>query len=747
LEPITLNTSAIQAHGAHKVEVRASWNDAWDEVPFLYYETMSFKCAPEISTAVLSHEFGRLHRPGDAAFTETAPLDLLNYFVRITQETVDGTGADRSIVWHGVVVRESPRNVLGSLTPAGAAASIPHGSQTFECFGLEWFLTRQRVTTSLVADGDAPQKFRTIGRALPFNSADERGSHARFAPNRYRLGSDPLVADVEGEFFVFPRSTRPEYVQPWRISEVLRYLFAHVPLFGNPAIGTAEYAKLALSPTMTALDVRPAPILAPHGLTLFEIVSRLVNPRRLATWFLSVSGQQIVIDVTTFAEAAVPLAEGGQWPANDNLRTWDMDGNPAILQSVVGNDFSQKYFRVQVIGARQGAVFSMHRQLENFDGDWTDAEQTAYNAGKTTAETIAEKQEDTDNFRKSELLRRVYRNFRIPMEWDGKVAQYRPPPEADPHGAPNPTVPRIGTDGAVDLNQQQGFWLPGLRLEKQLPLLSDHDYSGSALDTPGGPLFNGPDDSAPTFLKPFVLFRYDDGDESPTGLNRWQHIEDAAASVMIEKKGAGSGREWSASSQMRDDVAGFELKFHGAFPHLFATEEFTEIDTWDKSTRPEYDWYKDLIATVYALSDFHVVIEETATNLDLLVANLPGDVRSTAPLIIQMPDARVDYVAPGTIVGLENNELVLSDGGFVRDDRQRMKTTAKIAVDWFKRQRQSLAAAVKGFHAEFFRGHLIAELNRGTITINALITSVRYDRENAVTSIDCQFANLDSKMI
>src|SRR5205814_1345938 len=85
-----------------------------------------------------------------------------------------------------------------------------------------------------------------------------------------------------------------------------------------------------------------------------------------------------------------------------------------------------------------------------------------------------------DVYRLREELKRVFAYFRLAKDWDGKAR------------GGELACPQIDPDtGAVDSESPINLWRPGLRFERHLPLLTDHDYSGEitpevADDTPEG---------------------------------------------------------------------------------------------------------------------------------------------------------------------------------------------------------------------------------------------------------------------
>lgn len=116
------------------------------------------------------------------------------------------------------------------------------------------------------------------------------------------------------------------------------------------------------------------------------------------------------------------------------------------------------------------------------------------------------------------------------------------------------------------------------------------------------------------------------------------------------------------------------------------------------------------------------------------------------PLVLRFANAFLDYVVPGTVLACRAGELLkTAAGGFVRDDRQRLRDIARMAFAWYGTTRRILSLPFRGIVSGFAVGHLITTIGRGATLeeINTAITSVAYDFEGGTMQVQTSFGELD----
>jgi len=93
----------------------------------------------------------------------------------------------------------------------------------------------------------------------------------------------------------------------------------------------------------------------------------------------------------------------------------------------------------------------------------------------------------------------------------------------------------------------------------------------------------------------------------------------------------------------------------------------------------------------------------------------------------------------------ENGTRHRSEGGYVRDDRERLQIMARIAHDWYLNNRRTLQVNFAGISGTFDVGRLITTIDIGSTVqeVNTVITRTRLDLERGTTEFETQFIELD----
>lgn len=188
---------------------------------------------------------------------------------------------------------------------------------------------------------------------------------------------------------------------------------------------------------------------------------------------------------------------------------------------------------------------------------------------------------------------------------------------------------------------------------------------------------------------------------------------------------------------MQDDAFGIIIDVHGAPQHVIADNDFTPIDADDTA-----DWgavidYSYIRATVFAEGDGHV--EESWPQ------NVPNN-DYIKELIIWVPNARLDYLVPGTVVDIDDEgNPITTNGGFVRDDTDYLKNVASSAYQWHSQERVAINVTIRETAETRVRGELILSIGSGVNeeTINTVVTNCTYDMRAGTANYITQFAELN----
>lgn len=702
-----------------QVSVKAAWEDEWTPVGHLWADVLTSVAAPSISSAELTWRYGIGSRQGESAPARVEPQSLIGQLVRVEVSGLDP--------WVGVIIEEID-NRDGAVervesdeeSENDAQVRVASGEQRFIAYGLEFLLERVPITQSVVA-GD-PDDVR-INRVIAFNAADGSGDQSSV-----NAGNASLAAGSAGTR-VFAAELNGASSTSWKGGWIIAYLFEHFgprDKSGNvllPFVLETGGAASALNYDVPTLD--------PRGKTLKQVIDELVPRRRGLSWYLSLNSDgDVQLKLFTFTSQTLNLSDSTV-PANPNLHVIDVDLSIDVERIEIRNSAAERYDQVLVRGARRGSVLTLSNLDGTWDGDWSSPQEAKYEAAATTAPdygtwSASEKLAHHDDVRASDALERVWSWYVLMYDWDGLVGD-------GIGGTPKELAfPELDADG-LPTSQGSTFWRPGLRLEPRLPLRVASDYSGTRIadDTV---THADPDAAQPEFLKPFVLL--------PSTSGEWQLAERLDAAVNANDPNR--PQSWACNVELRSDDAGLILSIvNGPQHYLGAADfDFNADDDEDTFLEQAIDW-RDMIATVYMLQDDHVEAKYPADE-DLPAGQLIRRVQ------IDIPDAHLDWVPAGTVVGVTyGTPDRVTTGAFVRDDRMRLQDIAKTAWEWYGKPRKKVSIELKGLYPGAKVGTLITTIGSGATRIadvNAVVTSVRHDLVQNTTTLDTDFGNIDQEL-
>jgi hypothetical protein len=701
----------MKRHAAHKVYVKRLWADPWAEVEGLYCDTFKLACSPDVSEAQLSWTFGRVMPPGETEFGNRFTLGYEGYYVRIELDQTPfgevpwSTATYTPIRWYGVIVDSAQDR-------GGIGANPTAGKQRLICRGLEYLLHRTIVDSSFVKTSTGEAE---IGRAIAFNlgSGDET-EHTR-KDNR------STAAGAEGSY-IFAASLDEADCDPWYGDEIADYLLA----YHNPKdrTGTVKI-PFQLDPGFSASVLHKfSPTLHAQGKSVKEVLDELIDRRRGVAWYVDVNVTEaggLVVSETpqvvavTFNKDAIILPSGAVIPPNPVQTAWLFDDLATINSCSLVSDTATQFDRVVARGEPLGACFTIDYTSTTNEADWDAALTTAYNAGASGDAGYAalddyQKMSANQQFRRSDKFLKVFRYFRVPPTWAGSV---------------NGSVACPNPDDAGGATVK--FWYPGMRFKGHLPLLTERDYADVEAVTE-----EELTKSKPEYLRPFALI-YDNTATRYYYLDRMAH-----GGALVDDMPESGGRDYSAHLRMQDDAFGIIVDVSGHPQHMIASSDFTPTDDVDAIQPADLPW-QNIFATVFAEFDQQL---EARWPLGVLAT----DADAIKELIIHVANARLDYLTPGTLIGIDSAGAALATaGGYVRDDRALLKDIARSAFQWYGQTRQALSVS---------RHFLIPDVALGTLVtfvgdaadleeVNSVVTSQTFDLLAGTVSTQTQFAQLD----
>ena len=692
----------------HLCYTKSTWAASWVERSLLVCRTLSDAVAPSHSTATLFQLYGRQQwtsaigtRPKDTAETTVPKPNYLGHYVKVV--TTNG------LTWYGVIVETDDAQ-------DGTLDGVPTGRVSMTAMGLSFLLER--------AEPINRSKFKTasgtdfIEQAIPFNA----GSDGRLGRSRLATGNYDSTSKC------FTDKTVTSGAQRWKAKDAFDYLgreFAPKDYTGSKRI------PLFLSAASAACLDYEIPRIDYAGQNLWQVFNQLVDRRRGLVMYTLINGaNQLELVVDSSSTSQISLPSGSIVPANRNKRTYTFDGAVNIDDSRVRTSAIQQYDQVLCRGENVGAVFTVAPTASTGQiiPDWGTSESDDYNAacsGDTNYGSLTDTEKAASNadYRARDDLSRVFSWWRLDTTWDGKGhndgATNQPAAFAfyEDTGEPRETI--VGS-----------YWIDGLRFADYMPLRPGVDYSGAVTaDT------DSSDDEQRDYLAPAVFFQLE-AIGTTTGDDGWvyaEHVNRAVDSGDTKRE-----YQWSVQVIIRDDVPGLILQVVGGQQHFIAQDEYTANGTYENIPSNEGVNLRSFLATVYMPLQWPVTARYPANNVVT-----SGDVKRV--LTLNVPDCWLDWLVPGTVVSVSSGELQQTDGGWLRDDRDRLRDIAKLAYSWYSQPRRSLALSFRAITSGFAVGQLVTSITQAGSTqqINTVITSIELDLEQGRTTLNTSFAELD----
>lgn len=695
---LTLESQINRTVGQCRVYLKDNWGGAWVQYERVYATELTWSLAPSMPVATLMHFYGYVKDEWSTQYIARSKLDVNGWYVKV--ECDYNTDPVDTVSWHGIVCQVEDTHE-GLVT----VDSLPRatGTQVLHCYGLEKLLDTEHIHESAVDVGDPA----VIWSALPVTFNRDN------FPNRAELSRFPGMTPVfDGTSHGFGGNTR----HWWSTTTIVRYLLA----WGTPKTNFAQHLTripYELYDWHGLLPSTDHPVLDQEGQTVLSLLHRLIDRRRLRSFYLSVD------DTTTPHTIRLePVA----WNVTDIFTPTITDfekikGAHPLMHLTVNFDSSQstsvvvrasevaKYDRVIVRGARRTstmtfAVDATHGLLPA----WTASQESDYEAGASGAAGYAALDMLTQMQRNAEVrakptLQSVYSWFYLPDSWS-RLAE--DPVSLSVHFA------FVDDDGFEAFQNIQE-----VVFEPWLPLWEQEDYETvTVIDDP----------AVRTWRAPYLVF------ESPLD-ERWVSAD--AIALLAESSSDqsevddGDNYRWSATIRPQRDNKIVEINASGEPQHVIAHTDFTPLAV-DRDLG-NFDYRDKKMLATLTLRDNRftegVYPTDPYANTGLLVDEV------YALVINAGEEYRRDYIVLGTVVDVdEEGDLVQSGGGYARDDTDTLSALAYIAYDWWHTTRMTLTLQTLDCNSFLSPGYIITTIGDSAVAlnehyqeVNTLITEAR----------------------
>lgn len=768
----------------HTVSLKRYWDEDWQAVEELFVVgEVEWLVAPSMSRASLAWRYGERLRRTATIWANVEPYhasELIGQYVRIEfdgTDVKDEADADNYIppTFYGKVMSVNDRWAGDHANVDGDA--IARGDQVFSCLGMEAILDQTAITSSFVItkDADGNTTYKEVNRCIPFNRVNGNSIDARMT---IEGNKDPgLVSGYASAFsgtLSGSESEDAEFDPPekWTLGSVLEYLFEfHAPrnLDGDKIVRF----EIRRNNVFSELNLAEVQLDRYEGLTLFQILNHLIDRRRGLGWFISpkTQGDELTFEIVLFSyvNEDLELPIGGKLSANDRLIELDLSGDRlAHVQQLT--DGTVAYDQIIARGDRRGAVFNLGGESFGDDDDVRAPlvadydESTAegsmlddyiYGASRLAGfDALPELEQHavTDRYRRQNKFLRLGSWFSIDPTWNGKGMGDQPAvcPKLDPDGE--------ATDDPTDM------WLPGIRLRRNLPLLSDIDYSGAKIhdEEIADQVAEIYKDAVPEYLPTMVFVRCPFFDENEDDVEHW-----VPGVVMGARAGWAGDWNFSVRVGVNESKPGVVVTVNGGqgrtLRGFFLGRNQQAANADDEIGLSYGRDVDDLLIVAYAQFDEYAEVRlPLDDDVEDAVGGRPDTVRKK---VVYLPDCHLDWVPKGTVVGysteptdadgtLKYKPKITTVGAFVRDDRERLETAAKLAQKFYCRNRQSVSIKWQRFRQIVERGWFVERITQEARTredvseffdldVNTPVTAVRYDPAAGTMSIDTGYGELD----
>lgn len=705
------------------VFIKPNWRDEWAEaIDFWPYE-INWSCAPSLPTVTLWWKYGWTRTPQSIQFFRRLRLlGIHRWFIKIECPTLDvkfDYQGDETIrrwtrrFWYGVLDIDADQ--LGGVGFYADADEnlfpVPSGQQTFTAYGMEKLLADQTIEDAYFVwfDPTAGPAGRAVIGAQNILPAFNAGGN----PNR-TFDAQP-GGGIGGALSTHVFETDRKIAQYWSTKDIVEYLMHRV----SPR-NTAGDIAVDFRADILALDLndKDRPVIDQQGQTVYSILARLLDRRRLRLWWLSVqdpSGAEdpdtggrpadametVYLNTATMNGTEIPPFEKDASPIPENANKinircdFDQTTTVAIKRSSV-----EQVDQVVAQGDRRVSVFTVSFMDSSLGTAWDPALTDDYNKGASETDGYdeagtKERQRMNTEARNADRLEDVFTLFEIPGGWDQLVG--------DGLGG-LPTVPEqwaVFPNESVTRDDDERFgpapaYLGHCHLLQALPLLSGVDYSGDRIA-------NGTVDLATATgepVKPFALFRKPEslkgGDAEDKDRWRWARADEIGDNAGLEVTEAEEADRWSATVFIPYESKQVKLRVTGAPQHIVDDETlFTPLEHEGLRVDPElakWNIHEGAVITV-AMEDPRRVNAVWPPMEDL------ADRDVIRRKFIDADGFRKIYVVPETIVDIdEAGKLKRTDGGFIphagadgdEDDVAKLATIARNAFEWYGVQRKVL---------------------------------------------------------
>ena len=689
-------TNIVDTATARYVEVKESWDDPWTEIDYLTPLSADTMLGPEIGTATFRYDFGTILREGTTTAAAFEPLDILDQYIRIT---VDYEGQGPTVVWVGVITDEATTYT----NPAEVM-----GYQDYTARELGYILDRIIISDAYAESAGTVTERVRIEVVPDFNRRGRSGKvYGNKTSSTYEFAtgkSSPIFGrqwNVDSTY---------ETTRTWNADEAVDYIFkAH--LYDQPFAYTSSTLIEGL------VDVWKQ-----EGKSIWAILSDILSRRNGFVFYLDSDGGDgdITLNVNTVTKDAITTGTH-TIPANTDQTSLELPTDEPFTHLFGPLTFRRstvnRFDTYEAIGEPIlcTGTFWFDDSSGQIVSAWSSDLEDDYKEGGAGAGY-----EEKDVYRADDKFDTVYGSFQLKSSWDGTL-------QSDAFWI------RLDDDGTVNTGPDEGFpalayTLMDTRFERNTPFEVGVDYTASTPTVLDGFTASDYTDAIGYISMLGVLYDDTDGD-----------VHDKTQKYYYLNRLNECNEDISTNASIGPSPSHFGFVIRCSPRHFIAAGDMTDSDG-ETRTLPEVSW-KDIEITASAYAPFRVRYK----------ANAPG---VTTPdiakkLTVYISDAELHYIAPSTVVGVDEDGNALEYGGtsdFIRDDRPQLKKIVGSAMAWYGQERQVVTIPIYRLQSWVNIGQMLTEITgwAGTIEVGTVVSRISYSFDDpGMTTIMTGFGDYD----
>jgi hypothetical protein len=474
---------------------------------------------------------------------------------------------------------------------------------------------------------------------------------------------------------------------PWTHLNICSYLLEH---YGPPDV---EFKLGGQKGTLGDIVTREHL----EGLTLRQAFDILIPRSRGLGWCVRVDDDNgVEIHVHTLVGKSISVGDVSL-PANKDKVSFEFDDARDILQAALRIDETIRVDRVVVQGARIRSMFSLSPLHGTLEEGWTLGEEEAYEAAANADDAM-----ENDLERATDKYERVFSFFRVPRDWNWKTGE----------NAENNANPAFDKDGKINAAETGAYWNGSKAFDRTLLL-----EKPAAIDN-----------TEPEYMDPVAFVQV------PRPVDDDGYAQDPLW-AQADSIGAMTPAYDPYQLRMVDREMAVALRCSHA-NHRLAKGRWAS-DASSTKIAPQID-PSNIHVCVCCRLDSRILVEANIRKLD------PGN-DTVKTKLIEIMDAELWYITPGTAYEVSGGRLKTHAGGIERDDRDRLEAVAAFAKAWYGQERASVTLSLQKIYPGLRVGTYVEDASSSTQRndVGTVVTMRSWDFQAMTTTIRTQYSEID----